>query len=288
VNEDARAKLGLQALLSPFVPLRVHHEVQPPAQFVDLYVSAPPASPDAMIETLGTLGRMASQPALLEASSDTVTLEEARDCQRKQLTLHHTLTLDANRQRPPGGAPVAVPFPWLWILSLGEPRAVLNAWVMSPSGRWPDGIERSNEAMAVGVVVLRRLEVTRETITLRLFGDEPMRQRASRELQAMSEEDPLRRAVGQMLYRWRIWLKGHPEDEETRRRLMDFEQLVEQETLQLKNEARYEGHKEGLQEGRREEAQKALTRVLTRRGLGLNAAQHAQIRRCAALSNATL
>ena len=112
MHEDAQAKLGLESLLGPFVATQTQREVQPATQFVDVFVSGAPTAPDEMVQTLGLLGRIASQPCLLEVFSDTVTLSEARSCLRKQLSLHHTLELEAKGR---------VAFPWLWLISQGRP-----------------------------------------------------------------------------------------------------------------------------------------------------------------------
>jgi hypothetical protein len=248
MNEDALAKLGLQALLSPFVTVLSQHEVQAPTQFVDLFVPAPPEDPTAAETALGLLGRMVAAPAQLEAFSDTVTLHEGRDCLRKQLTLHHALILGA----PRGTSVATIPLPQLWILSLGRPRALLGGWGMTAAAGWPSGVYRTAEGLGAWVVVLRELPRTRETLLVRLFGDDEMLVGVSFDLLGLGAQDPVRQASARLLYRWRVWLKGHPEDEATRRRLMNFEQMVEQETQRLIEFGKADGLREGKAEGLRE------------------------------------
>jgi flagellar biosynthesis/type III secretory pathway protein FliH len=89
---------------------------------------------------------------------------------------------------------------------------------------------------------------------------------------------------------------GHPEDEATRRRLMDFEQLVEQETRRLVDLGRVEGLEQGLEQGmekgmekglekgmekgRVEEARKAVERVLEKRQVGMTTEHRERLLSC--------
>ena len=171
-----------------------------------------------MVRMLGTLGRMTLQPTLLEPFSDTLTLDEARACQRKQLTVHHVLELETKARGP---------FPWLWMLSVGQPSTVIRDWRLRESPRWPRGVYRSSEGMAVGVVVLRELPPSPETLTLRLFGDERIRKGVEAEVAALPEGSPYRLGVREVFWIWELWLTGG-----ARRKDMDFgqmNQIIEQE-----------------------------------------------------------
>ena len=141
MKEDALAKLGLQALLAPFVTVVTQHEVQAPAQFVDLFIPEPPADPAAAEASLGMLGRMVAAPAMLEAFSDTVTPEEGLDCLRKQPSLHHSLVLRAPRNT----RKTSIPRPQLWILSLGRPETLLQGLGMKAAQGWPAGVYHRSE-----------------------------------------------------------------------------------------------------------------------------------------------
>ena len=269
MQEDGLAKLGLQTLLSPFVTVLTQHEVQPPTQFADLFVPEPPADQAAVEIALGVLGRMVAAPAMLEAFSDTVTPSEARDCLRKQLTLHHSLTLTA----PAGTSPASIALPQLWILSLGQPRTLLRGWGMTVASGWPAGVYQAVEGLGAWVVVLRELPRTRETLLLRLFGDDEMLMGVKFDLLGLGASDPIRQASARLLYRWRVWLKGHPEDDVTRRRLMNFEQMVEQETQRLIEHGRTDGLREGEAKGLRE----AVSDLCEAFGVELTAARRQQL-----------
>jgi hypothetical protein len=236
MDEDALAKIGLEALLSPFVEVRTQHPVQPPAQFVDVFVASEHCDKVAMWEALGWLGKMACQSTLIEVFSRAVPEDAARDCVRKQLSLHHELTL-ASKEDP-------VPLPRLWLLSNGCPTTLLqNGW-MRPMVRWPHGFYEGPPWLAHSVVVLQELPKTRETLPLRIFASDDLRLEIAQEFRLLAPTDPLWRAVSQMLFRWGVWLRGQPEDDRKRRLVMELEQMVQAEVRRI----RYEGFRDGLRQ----------------------------------------
>ena len=281
MNEDALVKLGLETLLRPFVRVETQHEVQPPAQFVDVFVATEATDPDLMERTLGALGVMACALCMLEAFSKPVPLVEARHCQRKQLTLHHTLELKAAEISASGDTLLDVPLPVLWLLSWGRPTTLLAAWGMRPAPGWPEGFYRAPEGYATWVVVLPELPKTRETLPLRLFGDERTRRGLLQEIAALGPADPMGPAVVGMLKTWTLWLRGQPQDENTRRWLMDFEQVVQAEIRKIQAEGerlgKAEGERLGKAEGERLGLRVAVRDLCEVLGITLTAEQQAQI-----------
>jgi hypothetical protein len=249
MNEDALVKLGMQTLLGPFVRVETQHEVQPPAQFVDVFVATDATDPALMERTLGTLGVMACALCMLEAFSKPVPLAEARHCMRKQLTLHHTLELKAAEIAASGGTPLEVPLPVLWMLSWGRPTTLLAAWGMTAAPGWPEGFYRAPEGLAAWVVVLPELPRTRETLPLRLFGDERTRRSLLQEIAALGAGDPMGTVVRGMLKTWVLWVRGQPQDEHTRRWLMDFEQVVQAEIRKIERQGEERGEERGEKRG---------------------------------------
>ena len=133
MQEDALVKMGLEVLLSPFVKVQTQFEVQPPVQFVDVFVASDASDIDVMRAALGVLGDMASRLAMIEAFTDAPNEAEARACMRKQLALHHSLELNA----PPDAPTVALPA--LWLLTNGKPLTLIERLGMSPAANWPRG-----------------------------------------------------------------------------------------------------------------------------------------------------
>jgi hypothetical protein len=243
MNEDALVKLGLQVLLQDFTEIHTQYPVQPPAQFADAFVSNEAHDPELMWLTLGWLGRMARVLALLEAYTTDVSLEDGRSCQRKQLNLLHTLELEAEAQAREGKARLRVPLPWLWLLTWSRPRTLIRAWGMREGTEdWPRGFYLAPEGFSLGIVVLPELPRTRETLPLRMFGNDDVRRGLRAEYEALAEGDPMRQALGKMLTCWQLWTLGQPQDNKTTRWLMDYMQVVRREMQKIKDE----GWREGL------------------------------------------
>ncbi len=282
---DALSKLALQTLLAPFAPVRTQHTVVAPAQFADVFVSEGIADVPAARAALGDLALLAQEPTLLEAFVGAVSLDEGRDCQRKQLTLHHQLELDAAKA---AGRPVRLPLLPLWMLSAGRPERLLGAWAMTAVEGWPSGYYRVPGEMRVGVVVLRELGPGRATLPLRLLGDGKVRQRALSELEGLPAEDPMRGSLLGTLRTWRVVLPECQDDEERRALMVQVQKLVEEYENRLREEAHLAGFDAGLDKGERlgigkgkvVEARKAVERVMRKRNLAMSEEQAAQLAAC--------
>jgi hypothetical protein len=239
--EDALLKAGLEVLLGPFVRVGKNHPVHPPAQFVDVFVASSAEDPEAMWASLGWLGRMAPAPCLMEGFSQPVPENEALECHRKQLNLHHELEREAPREPTPEEPEGRRPLLPLWMLSWGRPETLLRSWAMSAVDGWPGGFYRTAPGLGAWVVVLPELPRVRETLPLRLFGDDDLRYEVAQELKRLPPGDRLHEAVRPMLYRWKVWLQGEPQDERTRRLIMDLEQMVQEDMRRLRDEGETKG-----------------------------------------------
>jgi hypothetical protein len=274
---DALSKLALQTLLAPFVPVRTQFTVASPPQFADLFLPEGILDLNAARDAIGDLALLAREPALLEAYSGSISLEEARDCQRKQLTLHHQLELDASKL---AGKPVRLPLLPLWLFSAGRPELLIDAWAMVPAAGWPGGFYRVPGQMRIGLVVVRKLRPGRNNLPLRLLGDGKVRQQALVDLETLPAGDPMREGLLGTLRTWRVVLPECQDDEERRALMVQVQKLVEA----YENRLREEAHLAGLGEGKVEEARRAVLRVLTRRGLVVSLEQQAQVEACGDLA----
>jgi hypothetical protein len=134
---------------------------------------------------------------------------------------------------------------------------------MTPVEGWPAGFYRTGPPLGVWVVVLPELPPGRETLPLRLFGDDEQRYQVAQELKRMPADDAVRQGVGPRLYRWSVWLRGEPENEQKARLAMDLEQMVQQDMDRLRGEGEKKGRLDGERQGRLEgEARGLRTAVL--------------------------
>jgi hypothetical protein len=252
MNEDARFKLGLESLLGKFISVVSQHEVQSPSQFVDVFLAEQPSkqTKQLMWNTLGWLGKMAEQPSLLEGFSHTISLEEARDCLRKQLTLYHSSHLPSESKKVGNSTvPRLEQLPRLWLVSTGKPNTLIRGWGMVPLKGWPFGFYQTPPGFEVRLVVVSELPQERETLPLRFFGGQKVKKSLAGELLPLKKSDPMRLALGEMLVFWSIWVQDQPEQVALRRFLMNFQSVIQERIQEIVAKGKSEGKREGLEEG---------------------------------------
>src|SRR5262249_42088942 len=118
---DQLAKRILRAIYARVGVVANPHEVAAEAQEIDTLVRV---SPDlaAELDRIGLLGRMIDGPStIFEAFHEAPSVDDYRDCQRKQLAADHLNVLEARakgEERPM--------FPRMWLLAAGRPEKVIR------------------------------------------------------------------------------------------------------------------------------------------------------------------
>jgi len=265
--DDQLAKRLLCATYEKVAVAHVEEELLPDAQAVDAWFEPDPSYAAELAER-GLLGRMMPRgiATIFESYSDSPTIVEYRSCVRKQLTLDHLRGKEASKNKE-----ARPEIPWLWMLSAGQPRSVLDGYGFAPIPSLPPGFWQRQPADAVGLVVMRDLPKTRETLLLRLMGGRQLRKEAMAELLLLPKDAWERQVATPPLVALRQIAEQDP-DAEAREYMIDTNVLYsqwEQKTLE-----------EGRQEGQLNEARAALRRVLATRKLALSAEQEAQIDAC--------
>ena len=259
---DQFTKSIFREALTPAGTVRIQEEVVTEAQAIDTLFVPDPARAHAL-DDLGYLGKMARVPSVFEAYHNTMDVPEYRGCVRKQLTLDHLECSKARRQRLP-----VPPFPRLWMFSAGRAERVLKGYGFTPIRGWPPGFHERCEEDAIGLVVLRELPRTRETLLLRLMASGEVLNQAIDELMHLLEGAREREVAMTSLVAFRAMIYHDPVNEE-REFLMSTEPLYDEWEKQVKNQGRVEGRVEGRAEGRAEEAAHAVLTVLRVRGLAV-------------------
>jgi len=179
---DKLAKRLSRRVLGPGGHVSVEHEVAPDAQAVDIWFEPDPAR-EAERARRGLLGRLMGAPSMIEPFHVTPGLEHVRAVIHKQHALHRVRHAEARRERRPHP-----PFPHAWILSPGRPERVIAGYGFQRAHGAPPGLWTRRPADAIGLVVLRELPKTRDTLLLRLMGAGEVLRVAIEELLELPED----------------------------------------------------------------------------------------------------
>ena len=168
------------------------------------------------------------------------------------------------------------PPPWLWILTPRASPSLLRRLRLTPilaEGDRPappfppvcPGFYSLGPVWQLGVIVIKELPETPETLLLRLLGSGQTQIKAAQELAGLDPSDPRRPTLLDLMARWRIFLDKLPAEREDEQEvtmflrtaaLEAFEQKLEQRRQeglsQGLSQGRSEGRNEGLSQGRRE------------------------------------
>lgn len=253
---DQLAKRILRAIYSRVGVVETQREVAADVQEIDAWLELDPALAGE-IGRLGLLGQMIDGPStLFEAFHEAPSVDDYRDCLRKQLVADHAAVLEARgKQRP------RPPFPRLWILAAGRPETVIGGYGLSPAPSFPPAFLEGQPEERVGIVVLRELPRTRETLLLRLMGAGGALREALAELGRLPDDAWERQVAMPPLLALRIEIPQDSAEPEEQEYLMNTLELYEQWEQHLKTEALEEGVKKGVKKGLEEGVKKGLVKL---------------------------
>ena len=230
---DQFAKSLLSEFLEPWGRVEVSREVSDEPRSIDIYFE--PNFQQQMLG-LGLLGQMARTPCLLEPYRNPVTPVQLRACLLKALTVR------AQQER----ADLDADPPRLWILTPTASEELLSQFGAQAEALWPQGVYLMPSGLLGGVVVIHQLTRSRETLWLRLLGRGRVQQQAIEEVLGMSDQDPERPRVLELLGNWKIVLDEKREAlrEEERELVMNLSPAY----LKWKEETLKEGEQRALEQ----------------------------------------
>lgn len=248
----------------------VHAEITPEPLHADILHEPDPAKA-AERKQLGLLGRLASQPCLLEPYRGIPTAEEFRSCLAKHFAWWQQR---ARQQRTDGrnsgreGPRRKLMDPFLWILCGGPPISILTKLGLKATSEWPSGVYLSgDDVLRVGIVVTSDLPVERTTLLIRLMaGAGSVHAQAIKDLNALPPDAYERSVAERPLLHFHQALKKLPT------RTPD-----EQEFLDTMLKTWEETRAEGRVEGNVEMAAQDVLDVLRARGIAVPAATQKRI-----------
>jgi hypothetical protein len=249
---DQLAKRILRALLARAGVVTQEHEVAGAAQEIDTLFRLIPALA-VELDRIGLVGRMIDGPStIFEAFHEAPSVDDYRDSQRKQLLADHLDVLEARALGLP-----RPPFPRMWLLAAGRPRAVIKGYGLAPMPSFPEAFLEGQPAEHVGLVVLRELPPTRETLVLRLMAAGEVLNEAMAELARLPEDAWERQVAMPALLALRFEIPHDSTDADEQEYVMNSMELYEQWERQVRSEARDQGR----EQGREQTARKALVNL---------------------------
>lgn len=173
---DTFAKVVAQRGLAPACFSASEHEIRHDPQRADLLIEPDPRRL-SLLEPLGLFGRCCHEAAILEFFHGTPSPRTLEACLFKLLALRRRRRREGKRA------------PCQWIFVSGEPKSALRLFGFRRDRSFGRGVYRAPDGFATGLVVARRLPVTRDTLLIRLMaGKGPVLARARDEVLALPKD----------------------------------------------------------------------------------------------------
>ncbi|MEH2261434.1 hypothetical protein [Nostoc sp.] len=237
---DQFAKDYLEQLLTPYGEVQAARRVAGEVRQIDVYF-IPKPQPTNIPETLGLLGQLVTTPSLFEPFRNAASATEICDCLLKLLEVRGDFQRQANRNKT---RIVESDLPKLWILTPTGSAQLLSGFGANPKDDYLPGIHFMPEYLRTAIVAIHQLPSISETLWLRIIGRGNVQKQAIDELEALTPDNPFRKAALELLYNLQQNLQvTQNRDEEDRELLMRLAPLYQQDREQAKQQ--------GIQQGER-------------------------------------
>lgn len=195
---DQLAKQIGQIVLGPSGATATQVEITADAQYADLRHEPDPTRTRER-ERLGLLGRLVSQPCLIEVYSQSPSAEDFRACLAKHFI--------AWRARD-----ASMGDPFLWIISSGVPTTLIDELELAPAPEWPRGVYLfGDNVLRIGIVVASQLPRERSSLLIRLMAGGRSVATAVSEVAALPRDAFERAATGPILLQFQRRLGLEPD-----------------------------------------------------------------------------
>jgi hypothetical protein len=197
---DHVAKQIGQEALSQSGTTVAHDEINPETQYADLRHEPDPDC-QAARNRMGLLGRLATEPCLIEVFSRAPDAEEFRACLAKHLASWQGRARKARsetrKRRVHGQPPRVFVDSFLWIIAAGAPTKLLTKLELNAARNWPAGVYLfGGDVLRVGLVVASQLPRDTTTLLVRLMAAGPLLLQPIQEVAALPV-DTYERAVAE-------------------------------------------------------------------------------------------
>jgi hypothetical protein len=249
---DQFAKQYLEELLSPFGKVEVSREVTDEVRQVDILFS-PTSSHNADLQSLGLLGRIATTASLLEPFRNQPSKTEVRNCLLKLFSVYGESQRKAKREN------TSLPednLPHLWILATSASTTLVESFgARLDTDNWLAGVYFLPDSFRTAIVAINQLPLTLETLWLRILGKGETQRQAISELLSLSQNNPLRRNIQELITSWRITVINQTNlTEDDQEVIMNLSQAY----LEWREATLQEGVQVGQKEGQRQVVENLL------------------------------
>jgi hypothetical protein len=205
----------------------------------------PEHRPGDCLERIATTGA-----GMMERFAHIVQVDDIASSLYKRSGLyHHRL----QRARASGQPRPEVPY--LWMMTVHQPRSVMHEYEAEPMTGWPPGFWTLRREHRLYLVALAELPRTPETLSLRLMGGGAMHEQALQDFADLPRDSPLALALGPLIEAARRDAEAQKPSKGNARALVRV----------THGRWKQEGFERGLEEGYREGWAAALLRLLERR-----------------------
>ena len=146
-----------------------------------------PTSP----ETLGLLGKLLQNTCLIEIFSSSVESEQIRESINKLLKFNLSKTKEEK----------ALKSSFLWIITPTINEEILDEFGATRRQEWSNGIYFTPKGLMTGIIAVHELEVSKETLWLRILGTGTVQTKAIEELKSLPKNHPKKEIILKLIER---------------------------------------------------------------------------------------
>ena len=245
---DQFAKDYLTELLSPLGEVKTSRNIAGEVREIDVWFA--PNAQTGNKKELGLLGSLANTAAIFEPFRNAIELGEIRSCMGKLFDIFAFLERQAKRNN---SRIEEKNLPKLWIIAPTASTSLLTGFGATMDlDNWCSGVYIFPPHWRGGIVVIHQLPATPETLWLRILGKGKVQQQAINELAALSENEPIRGIVLELLSNLKTILEVNQNLEpEERDLIMRLSPLYEQRLAEATQEGIEQGIERGIGQGQR-------------------------------------
>ena len=205
---DQFAKEHLSYLLEKYGDANPSERIYGESREIDVLFT-PTTKVPTTPETLGLLGKLAQTISLFEVFRNPPTSEQIVACLSKLFDIQAEFIREKKAENQKFSEDE---LPRLWIITPTLSKQILKQFGAQPEPEWLSGMYFPSPRLKTGIIAIHQLSKTPETLWLRLLGRGRVQLNAIAELKNLSENDPTRKNVLNLVYALLALLKAKQKD----------------------------------------------------------------------------